>query len=198
MSEVQAAPGKRCVRRALRRTAIGGLVASLAIAAGLGYAFRVSGLEVPTPNGVNLIIAVGPTGAPPGPAEDAALDAATRLAEENASDFGYPAHDSEARRVVVNIATSRGRRLFEAASLPCGARLKIREGAHSVEVLDRVQVQLLDSDDFFAISADGLNDRIVARSNDVTPGLLTRTKDRYGPELVAILWYPFAESPRLA
>lgn len=198
MSELEAPFMKRGRRITLRRVAIGCLVGLISIAAGLGYAFRVSGLEVRTPNGVNLIIAREPTGAAPGPAEDAALDAATRLAEENVSDFGYPGYDSDARRVVVNIATSRGRRLFEATSLPSGARLRIRQGAHSVEVLDRVQVQLLDSDDFFSTSADGLNDRIVARSDDVTPGLLTRTEGRFGPDVVAILWDPFAEPPRLA
>lgn len=176
---------------------MGCLVGLLSIAAGLGYAFRVSGLEVSTPSGVDLIIAREPTGVVPGPAEDAALDAATRLAEENVSDFGYPAYDSDARRVVVNIATSRGSRLFDATSLPRGARLRIRQGAHSVEVLDRIQAELLDSGDFFATSADGLNDRVIASSNDVTPVLLTRTEARFGPDVVAILWEPFAEPPRL-
>ena len=60
---------------------------------GLTYAVRVSGLELPTPSGVPLVLVETPIGGPM-PASDRFLySQAFELAEEHPRDLGHPDYD---------------------------------------------------------------------------------------------------------
>lgn len=164
---------------------------------GLTYAVRVSGLELPTPSGVPLVLVETPIGGPM-PASDRSLySRAFELAEEHPRDLGHPGYDWRRNRVVVNVATSRGEQLGSELEALDETHARVRVGALSVADVDRITEIALDQvDPVFATGYDGVNDRVVLRTNRIR-GVLGRVSELFDPGEVAVVYNPFEEPPRM-
>ena len=170
------------------------LVLLLVVVVGGFYAYKVSGLEVPTPYGVHVVLVNEPTGDAPPAAERAALQVLEGLAEENIDDLGYPDYDRDHDRVVVNLATAAGERIFAGMTRPDGVTFFVRHHAHSVSDFDRLTTLLLERvDSIHESSVDSINDRLEVTSTSISPGVLEKVGELAGSTGVAVRWAPFEQ-----
>lgn len=168
------------------------------VVGGLTYAFQVSGLEINTFSGVNVIIAREPIPGPPPPAAQSLMSQLRDLMESNPRDFGAAGYDFGEDRVVVNLATARGEQLYEELTVPQGVDVYVRKDAMSADERHRITSLAFDEiDEIWGAGYEPVKDRIYLETNSISPGMLGRVKKLFGTEDVAILWEPLAEPPRL-
>ncbi|HET7736927.1 MAG TPA: hypothetical protein VFK52_13190 [Nocardioidaceae bacterium] len=190
-------PGRRW-RRRLKRAAITFVVLVALLVGGLTYAFKVSGLEINTPNGVNVIMARKPIPGPPPEAAQAVLSSLRSLQEGSPQDFGGSTYDHDEERVVVNVATARGEELVAGLPVPDTVEVFVRTDAMSVADRRRItEVAFEEIDQIWGAGYDVLNDRVYLESSSISPGLLGRVKELFGTDDVVVMWEPFSEPPRL-